>query len=167
MDIKTWLEEIGMGEYWEKFELNKIDEKILEEMTEDDLQSIGVDALGDRKKLKGHIDQYFTERSVELEVWLNKVGMGSYYEKLEEDKFDEKNLQKMTEMELDLAKKSLRKISDELKGVNIDDLGYKEKIDKYIKNKEEVIEPFIKEKERIRKEKIDGKRKNKKVKSKK
>jgi hypothetical protein len=51
MDIKAWLETSGMGEHWEKFESNKIDESILKEMTEDDLKDIGIDALGDRRKI--------------------------------------------------------------------------------------------------------------------
>ena len=51
MDIKAWLKENGMGEHWEKFESNKIDEDTLKSMTEDDLKDIGIDALGDRKKL--------------------------------------------------------------------------------------------------------------------
>ena len=51
MDIKAWLEEIGMGEHWEKFESNKIDEDTLKSMTENDLKDIGIEALGDRKTL--------------------------------------------------------------------------------------------------------------------
>ena len=51
MDIKAWLEENGMGEHWEKFESNKIDEDTLKSMTENDLKDIGIDALGDRKTL--------------------------------------------------------------------------------------------------------------------
>ena len=66
MDIKSWLEEIGMGEYWGKFEANKIDEATLKAMTEDDLKDIGIDALGDRKKLKSNIDEYITKQA---EVW--------------------------------------------------------------------------------------------------
>jgi len=51
MDINSWLEEIGMGEHYEKFERNKIDENALKLMTETDLKDIGIDALGDRKKM--------------------------------------------------------------------------------------------------------------------
>ncbi len=57
MDIKTWLREIGMGEYWEKFEANKIDENTLKEMTEDDLKDIGIEALGDRKKIVSAVSE--------------------------------------------------------------------------------------------------------------
>ena len=63
MDIKTWLEEIGMGEHWEKFEINKIDEDTLKSMTENDLKDIGVDALGDRKTLIAGISKLNGESS--------------------------------------------------------------------------------------------------------
>ena len=63
MDIKEWLEEIGMVEHWEKFEANKIDEEILKEMTEDDLKDIGIDALGDRKTLMSAIEDINEEES--------------------------------------------------------------------------------------------------------
>jgi hypothetical protein len=63
MDIKTWLEEIGMGEHWEKFESNKIDEDTLKSMTENDLKDIGVDALGDRKTLIAGISKLNGESS--------------------------------------------------------------------------------------------------------
>lgn len=56
MDIKAWLEENGMGEHWEKFESNKIDEDTLKSMTENDLKDIGIDALGDRKKIREAIN---------------------------------------------------------------------------------------------------------------
>ena len=51
MDIKAWLEEIGMSEHYEKFESNNIDENSLKKMTENDLKDIGIDAVGDRKKM--------------------------------------------------------------------------------------------------------------------
>jgi len=64
--IKDWLEEIGMGEHWEKFESNKIDEDILQSMTDNDLKDIGVDALGDRKKICAAISGIHDE-SVKLQ----------------------------------------------------------------------------------------------------
>jgi hypothetical protein len=51
MDIEKWLQEIGMSEHWERFNANKIDEETLKSMTEDDLKDIGIEALGDRKKI--------------------------------------------------------------------------------------------------------------------
>ena len=64
MDIKTWFEEIGMGEHWEKFESNKIDEDTLISMTENDLKDIGIEALGDRKTLIAGISECERRRIV-------------------------------------------------------------------------------------------------------
>ena len=58
MDLKAWLETNEMGKYWENFESNGIDEVILKGMTEEDLEKIGVESLGDRKKLIAAINRY-------------------------------------------------------------------------------------------------------------
>src|SRR5437899_8626787 len=50
MDIAGWLQEIGLGEYGEIFRANAIDLEILPELTEADLEKLGV-SLGHRKKL--------------------------------------------------------------------------------------------------------------------
>ena len=73
MDLKAWLEEIGMGEYWEKFEQNKIDEETLKEMTEDDLKDIGIDALGHRKKIFAEISEYKTKENSKIAEQKNQI----------------------------------------------------------------------------------------------
>ena len=50
MDIAAWLQEIGLGEYGEIFQANAIDLEILPELTEGDLEKLGV-LLGHRKRL--------------------------------------------------------------------------------------------------------------------
>ncbi len=50
MDIAAWLQEIGLGEYGEIFQANAIDLEILPELTESDLEKLGV-LLGHRKRL--------------------------------------------------------------------------------------------------------------------
>src|SRR6266571_5067055 len=50
MNIAAWLQEIGLGEYGEIFRANAIDLEILPELTESDLEKLGV-LLGHRKRL--------------------------------------------------------------------------------------------------------------------
>jgi hypothetical protein len=50
-DIAAWLESLGFGQYAESFAANKITREDLAEMSHADLQSCGVVALADRKKL--------------------------------------------------------------------------------------------------------------------
>ncbi len=51
MDIKEWLNELGLGELSETFQVNRIDTQILPSLTNDDLKDLGIAALGDRKRL--------------------------------------------------------------------------------------------------------------------
>ena len=51
MDVRSWLEELGLGEYREAFERNAIDRETLLELSDAELESLGVSALGHRKKL--------------------------------------------------------------------------------------------------------------------
>ncbi len=51
MDIKTWLVSLGLEEYDTAFSENKIDFELLPQLTDDDLKTLGVSALGDRKRL--------------------------------------------------------------------------------------------------------------------
>jgi class 3 adenylate cyclase len=50
-DIRTWLAERGFGKYAEAFAKNDIDLDILPELTDADLERLGVASLGDRKRL--------------------------------------------------------------------------------------------------------------------
>ena len=49
--IADWLEKLGMSEYAECFAKNDIDFTILSELTDHDLEKIGVASLGHRRKL--------------------------------------------------------------------------------------------------------------------
>ena len=50
-DVGEWLEHLGLSEYIEVFTANKIDASVLASLTNDDLKDIGVQAVGDRRKL--------------------------------------------------------------------------------------------------------------------
>ena len=49
--IADWLEKLGMPEYAERFAANDIDFSILPELTDQDLEKIGVASLGHRRKI--------------------------------------------------------------------------------------------------------------------
>ena len=49
--IADWLEKLGMPEYTERFAANDIDFSILPELTDQDLEKIGVASLGHRRKI--------------------------------------------------------------------------------------------------------------------
>ena len=49
--IADWLEKLGMPEYAERFADNHIDFTILGDLTDRDLEKIGVASLGHRRKL--------------------------------------------------------------------------------------------------------------------
>jgi class 3 adenylate cyclase/tetratricopeptide (TPR) repeat protein len=51
MDIVAWLTDLGLERYAEQFATNEIDEKILRELSGEDLKELGVLALAHRKKL--------------------------------------------------------------------------------------------------------------------
>ena len=51
MDVGEWLRRLGLGQYEERFRVNKIDADALTRLTTDDLKEIGVFAVGDRRKL--------------------------------------------------------------------------------------------------------------------
>jgi len=55
VDVSAWLRELGLGEYAASFAENKIDSELLGQLTDDDLKSLGVSALGDRKRLLASI----------------------------------------------------------------------------------------------------------------
>ena len=49
--ISDWLEKLGLSEYTERFAENDIDFTILPDLTDQDLEKIGVASLGHRRKL--------------------------------------------------------------------------------------------------------------------
>jgi hypothetical protein len=50
-NIRAWLAELGLAKYAEAFSSNAIDLDLVREMTEADLKDLGVEAMGDRKRL--------------------------------------------------------------------------------------------------------------------
>ena len=49
--VSEWLEQLGLAQYANSFERNAVDPELLSELTESDLETLGVHALGHRKKL--------------------------------------------------------------------------------------------------------------------
>src|SRR3954466_4624949 len=51
IDLAEWLGRQGLGQYAKSFAENNIDYSVLPDLTEDDLEKLGVSSLGHRKKL--------------------------------------------------------------------------------------------------------------------
>ena len=51
MDVRAWLEQLGLGQYAEAFADNDIDESTLRGLTGEDLRELGVGSLGHRKRI--------------------------------------------------------------------------------------------------------------------
>jgi SAM (Sterile alpha motif) domain-containing protein len=51
LTVSQWLEQLGLPQYIEVFERNAVDYDLLSELTDQDLEKIGVIALGHRRKL--------------------------------------------------------------------------------------------------------------------
>ncbi len=51
MDVRDWLEKLGLGQYAEAFAANHIDGGLLRSLSGDDLRELGVASLGHRKRL--------------------------------------------------------------------------------------------------------------------
>lgn len=51
MDMKAWLEDLGLEDYVEAFAENGIDAALLPDLTNDDLKDLGVSRLADRKRI--------------------------------------------------------------------------------------------------------------------
>jgi hypothetical protein len=62
-DIKQWLEGIGLSKYAQAFADNEIDLEVLPDLTEDDLEKLGL-PMGPRKKLLRAIDALSDQRIV-------------------------------------------------------------------------------------------------------
>lgn len=50
MNVREWLRGVGLGQYEEKFRDNKIDVDVLADLSDGDLEKLGV-PIGDRKRL--------------------------------------------------------------------------------------------------------------------
>jgi len=46
LDVSSWLQSLGLGEYAQAFASNHIDESVLPDLTDADLKELGVAALG-------------------------------------------------------------------------------------------------------------------------
>src|SRR5579859_1708134 len=55
-DVSGWLAEIGLGQYAQLFSDNEVDGEVLVDLTEEDLDGLGI-VLGHRKKILKAIDQ--------------------------------------------------------------------------------------------------------------
>src|SRR5262245_39229658 len=51
MSVRQWLDQLGLVDYAEVFQRNAVDLDLLRELTDQDLEKIGVHPLGHRKKL--------------------------------------------------------------------------------------------------------------------
>src|SRR5215470_11350757 len=51
MDVKAWLEALGLGQYAHAFAENDIDFIVLPQLNDSDLKELGVTSLGHRKRL--------------------------------------------------------------------------------------------------------------------
>jgi SAM domain (Sterile alpha motif) len=49
--IADWLEKLGLGQYAQRFADNDIDFDVLSDLTDQDLEKVGVTSLGHRRKL--------------------------------------------------------------------------------------------------------------------
>jgi hypothetical protein len=61
-DIPQWLEKLGMSEYSQRFAENRIDFSVLPDLTDQDLEKLGV-VLGDRRKMLRAIAKLETQES--------------------------------------------------------------------------------------------------------
>ena len=51
MDIRSWLDQLGLGRYADAFAANDIDAEMLRDLTADELRELGVASLGHRKRI--------------------------------------------------------------------------------------------------------------------
>ena len=62
--IADWLEKLGMSEYAQRFAENRIDISVLPDLTDQDLEKMGV-VLGDRRKMLRAIAKLETHKSAD------------------------------------------------------------------------------------------------------
>jgi hypothetical protein len=76
MDIRRWLEGLNLGQYADLFDQNEIDAEMLRELSEADLEKLGITSLGHRKKiLRG--------ASADLAITAPAETSGTYEEEIE------------------------------------------------------------------------------------
>jgi hypothetical protein len=57
-EIRKWLESMGLGEYGDVFEANKIDIDLLKQVDDPILKDIGVSVAGDRLRIRNAIAKF-------------------------------------------------------------------------------------------------------------
>ena len=67
-EIRKWLEAIGLGQYGDAFEANKIDLDLLGQVDDHILKDIGVSATGDRLRIRNTIAKLATAPVVEVKL---------------------------------------------------------------------------------------------------
>jgi hypothetical protein len=67
-EIRKWLESIGLGQYGDAFEANKIDMDLLGQVDDQILKDIGVLAAGDRLRIRNAIAKLATAPVAELNL---------------------------------------------------------------------------------------------------
>ena len=65
MDVVVWLRSLGLGKYEAAFRENEITEKVLPNLTAEDLKELGVAALGHRRTLLDAIAALRNDASVQ------------------------------------------------------------------------------------------------------
>jgi class 3 adenylate cyclase len=63
MDVVVWLRSLGLEEYEEAFRNNKIDERVLPNLTQEDLKEIGISPVGHRRIILDAIAALRTDES--------------------------------------------------------------------------------------------------------
>src|ERR1700737_3603357 len=61
IDVKSWLQQLGLAQYEPAFRDNEVDGDVLPDLTADDLIAIGITAVGHRRKLLSAIAPLRTE----------------------------------------------------------------------------------------------------------
>src|SRR5580704_2164972 len=64
IDVKSWLQQLGLAQYEPAFRDNEVDGDVLPDLTADDLIAIGITAVGHRRKLLSAIAALRTEAPV-------------------------------------------------------------------------------------------------------
>jgi class 3 adenylate cyclase len=67
-EIRNWLDSIGLGEYGDAFETNKIDMDLLGQVDDQILKDIGISAAGDRLRIRNAIAKLATAPVAEVNL---------------------------------------------------------------------------------------------------
>ena len=90
MDIAAWLRDLGLEQYAQAFRENAIDAAVLPELTADDLNDLGVNLVGHRRRLLGaiaasprrHPPDHFFE-ATGSEICLGQADISQIYQGIE------------------------------------------------------------------------------------